>query len=59
VKITIALTTMHKLADILQHPIATILVDRRNQILLTSQSPGETISELPLVYQYKDLIPNE
>jgi hypothetical protein len=29
-------------------------VDRRNQIPLTSQLPGETTSELPLVHQYQD-----
>jgi hypothetical protein len=32
-----------------QTPFATCPVDRRNQILLTSQSPGETTSEFLLV----------
>jgi hypothetical protein len=35
------------------------LVDRKNQIVLTSQSPGETTSELPPVCQYWDWIPKE
>jgi hypothetical protein len=34
---------------LLQMPIETCLMKRRNQILLTSQSSGETTSELPLV----------
>jgi hypothetical protein len=38
---------------------ATSSVDRRNQILLTGQSPGETTSELPLVFQYQDWTPKE
>jgi hypothetical protein len=39
-------------SEVPQLPIATYPVDRMNQILLTSQSPGETTSELPLVHQY-------
>jgi hypothetical protein len=54
VKITTALTTLHKLANLPHLPIATNPVDRRNQILLTSQSPGETTLEIPLVHQYQD-----
>jgi hypothetical protein len=34
-----ALTTLHELADLPHLPIATNLVNRRNKILLTSQSP--------------------
>jgi hypothetical protein len=47
-------TTLHKLADSHHLLIAINPVDRRNQRLLTSQSPYETISELPLVHQYYD-----
>jgi hypothetical protein len=36
------MTTLHKLADLLHFAIATNPVHRGNQILLTSQSPGET-----------------
>jgi hypothetical protein len=39
--------------------IPTNLVDRRNQILLTSQSPGETTSELAFVHQCQDWTPKE
>jgi hypothetical protein len=35
--------------ELLQAPVASCLVSRRNQTLLTSQSPGETTSEPPLV----------
>jgi hypothetical protein len=54
VKITIALTTLHKLEELPQLQIATCPVNRKNQILLTSQSLGETTSELLLVHQYQD-----
>jgi hypothetical protein len=47
---TIALTTLHELIELHQLPVATFPVYRRNQILLTSQSPSETTSKLPLVY---------
>jgi hypothetical protein len=59
VKTTTALATLHDLAKLLQLPVATNSVDRRNQILLTSQSPSETTSELPLVHQYLDWMPKE
>jgi hypothetical protein len=36
-------------SELPQFSIATCPVDRRNQILLTSQSPGETTPELLLV----------
>jgi hypothetical protein len=39
-----ALTTLHKLAELPQLPIANCPTDRRNQILSTSLSPGETTS---------------
>jgi hypothetical protein len=51
---TTALTSLHELAVLPHLTIPTKLVDRRNQILLTNQSPGETTSELLLVYQYQD-----
>jgi hypothetical protein len=35
--------------ELLQVPIATCPVDKRNQILITSQSSGETTSELWLI----------
>jgi hypothetical protein len=35
-------------SDLPQVPIATCPENSRNQILLTSQSPGETTSRLPL-----------
>jgi hypothetical protein len=56
---TTALITLHKLADLNHLSIATNPVDRRNQILLTSQSPGETTSKLMLVHQYQDWMPKE
>jgi hypothetical protein len=40
--------TLHELTDFSHLPIATHPVDRRNQILLTSQSLDETKSELLL-----------
>jgi aminoglycoside phosphotransferase len=36
-------------SDLPQVLIATCPVDRKNQIVLKSQSPGETTSELPLI----------
>jgi hypothetical protein len=54
-----ALTTLHKLADLPQLLNANNPVDRRKQIPLTSQSPGETTSELLLVCQYQDWTPKE
>jgi hypothetical protein len=42
---TTALTTLHELAVLPHLTIPTNLVDRRNQTLLTSQSPGETTSK--------------
>jgi hypothetical protein len=51
---TTFLTTLHKLAVLPHLTILTNLVDRRNQILLTTQSPGETTSEFLLVCQYQD-----
>jgi hypothetical protein len=42
-----------------QFTIPTVPVDRRNQILLTSQSPGETTSGLLIVCQYQDWTPKE
>jgi hypothetical protein len=54
VKATMALTTLYELAELPQLPIAICLMERRNQILLTSQSPGETTSEFLLVHQYHD-----
>jgi hypothetical protein len=51
---TTGLTTVHKLAVLPHLTILTNLVDRRNQILLTSQSPGETTSHLLFVHQYQD-----
>jgi hypothetical protein len=59
VKRKTALTTLHELTDLHHLPVATNPVNRRNQILLTSQSAGETTSELPLVCQYQDWIPKE
>jgi hypothetical protein len=56
---TTVLTTLHKLADILHLPVATNWVDRRNQMLLTSQLPGKITSELPLIHQYQDWMPKE
>jgi hypothetical protein len=56
---TTALTTLHKRAVLPDLTIPTNLVDRRNQILLTSHSLGETTSEFPLVYQYQVWIPKE
>jgi hypothetical protein len=53
-KTTIALTTLHELADLPHLPVASNPVDRRNQILFTNQSPGENTSELLLVCQYQD-----
>jgi hypothetical protein len=46
-------------SELSQLPFATCPVDRRNPILLTSQSPGKTTSELPLVGQYQDGTPKE
>jgi hypothetical protein len=43
---TTALTTLYKLAILPHLTIPTNLVDRRNQKLLTSQSPDETTSKL-------------
>jgi hypothetical protein len=54
-----ALTTLQELAVLPYFTISTNTVDRRNQILLISQSPGETTSELPLVHQYQDWTPKE
>jgi hypothetical protein len=59
VKTTSALPTLHKPADSCHLQIATNLVDKRNQILSTSLSPGETTSKLPLVCQYQDWTPKE
>jgi hypothetical protein len=59
VKTTTALTTLHELAELSLLPDATNPVDRRNEILLTSQSHGETTSELPLVHQYQNWTLNE
>jgi hypothetical protein len=56
---TTALTSLHELADLPQFPIAINGMDRRKQILLTSWSPGETKSELLLVYQYQYWMPKE
>jgi hypothetical protein len=50
VETTTALTTHHELTDLPHLPIATCPVDKRNQILLTSQSPGKTTSELLFVH---------
>jgi hypothetical protein len=36
-------------SELSQVPVATCPVDRRNQILLTSQLSDETTSELPLI----------
>jgi hypothetical protein len=36
-------------SELPQAPVATCPVDRRNKILLTSQSPNETTSEILLV----------
>jgi hypothetical protein len=49
-----ALTTLHELAVLSHLIIPANLVDRRNQILLTSQSLSEVTSELLLVCQYQD-----
>jgi hypothetical protein len=49
VKTMTALITLYELADFPHLPVATNPVDRRKQILLTSQSPGETTTQLPLV----------
>jgi hypothetical protein len=50
-----ALTTLHKVAILHHFTIPTNIVDRRNQTLLTSLSPGETISDhIDIVYQYQD-----
>jgi hypothetical protein len=54
-KTTTALTTLHKLAELLQFSIATCSVDIRSQILLTRQSPGGTTSELLLVQKIPGL----
>jgi hypothetical protein len=54
-----ALTTLHKLAVLPHLTIPTNLVDRRNQISLTSQSPGDTTSELLLICWYQDWTPKE
>jgi hypothetical protein len=51
-KTTTALTILHELAELPHLPIATNSVDRRNQILLTSQAPCGITSEFPLVHQY-------
>jgi hypothetical protein len=51
---TTALTTLHEPAELPQLPIATCPVDRRNQVLLISQSLAETTSEFPRVHQYQD-----
>jgi hypothetical protein len=56
---TTALTTLHDLPVLPHCTIPTNLVDRRNQILLSSQSPGEPTSELLLICQYQDWIPKE
>jgi hypothetical protein len=39
--------------------MATCQLDRRNQMLLTSQPPGETTSKLMLIQQYQDWTPKE
>jgi hypothetical protein len=57
VKTSRALTTLHKMPENL--PIATNPVDRRNPILLRSQSPAETTLELVLIVQYQDWMPEE
>jgi hypothetical protein len=50
VKTTTDMTTLHKLVvNYLRSETATCPVNRRNQILLTSQSSGKTTSELLLV----------
>jgi hypothetical protein len=54
VKTATALTTLHELSELSYLPIETNPVDRKNQILLTSHSPGEITSELLLVHQYQD-----
>jgi hypothetical protein len=52
--ITTALPTLNELSELPQLPIAICSVHRRNQILLISQSPGETTWELQLVCQYQE-----
>jgi hypothetical protein len=42
-----------------QLSIATHPMDRRNQILLTIQTPGKTTSKLLFVCQYQDWTPKE
>jgi hypothetical protein len=54
VKTTTALTKLHELEELPHLKIAMSPVDILNQILLTSQSPGETTSESLLVHQYQD-----
>jgi hypothetical protein len=44
VKTPTVLTTLHALADLPHLPMATNLVNRRNHIILTRQSPSETPS---------------
>jgi hypothetical protein len=51
---TTAMTTLHELVELPHLTIATNAVNRRNKILLRTQSPAETISELPLVCQHQD-----
>jgi hypothetical protein len=58
-KTTTALTTLQELAHLPYLPSATCPLNRRNQILPTSQSPGKTISELLVVCQYQDWTPKE
>jgi hypothetical protein len=53
------LTALHELAGLSHLTIPTNLVNRRDQILLTNQSPGKTTSELLLVCQYEDWTPKE
>jgi hypothetical protein len=56
---TTALTTLHNLAVLPHLTIPTNLVERRNQILLTSQSLGELTLEVALACQYQDWTPKE
>jgi hypothetical protein len=56
---TTALPTLYELSNSFCLPVETSLVDRKNQILLTSQSPGETTSEFLLIHQYQDWTPKE
>jgi hypothetical protein len=56
---TTTLTNLLELAELPHLPVATNSMDGRKQILLTSQSPGETTSELLLVQQYQDWMPKK